>query len=86
MQKLFKILYFIFLIVISSCSKEDYEESGFGTVKGRVVEEITFNPVPNAKISTNPNSSIVFTDSMGYFTLPNIKIGEYSFKPKKKIL
>ena len=66
-----------------SCSEETLDESGFGTVKGRVVQAITFEPIANAKVSSNPNSSSVFTDVDGYYTIENIKTGDYAFEARK---
>ena len=66
-----------------SCSEETLNDSGFGTVKGRVVQSITFEPIANAKVSSNPNSSSVFTDADGYYTINDIKTGDYAFEAKK---
>lgn len=84
MQKTLHILSLFLIFLFSSCSKENFEETGFGTIKGRVVEEITFAPIANAKVSTSPSSSIVFTDANGYYTLSNIKIGQYSIQAQKE--
>ena len=66
MNKLHKIGLFLIMLALSfSCSEETLDESGFGTVKGRVVQAITFEPIANAKVSSNPNSSSVFTDVDG---------------------
>lgn len=71
------------LLLFYSCSKEDIVENGFGSVQGKVVKEITFEPLANVKISTNPNSSTVFTDSLGYFKLDNVPAGTYSLQAQK---
>jgi len=70
-------------VFISSCSKEDFQETGLGIVKGRVFKENTFDPIANAKVSSSPNSSTVFTDSSGYFLMKNVPIGTYSFQAQK---
>lgn len=66
-----------------SCSKEEFIEKGQGTVKGRVVESGTFTPIPNARVSSNPNTSTVFTDSSGYYTVTQVNEGDYSFEARK---
>lgn len=84
MTKLFKIILLVIALVLSiTCSEDSIDESGFGTVTGRVVEVVTFNPIANAKVSSNPNSSSVFTDDDGYFTIENVPIGDYAFEARK---
>lgn len=84
MNKLYKIGVLLTMLALSfSCSEETLDDSGFGTVKGRVVQSVTFEPIANAKISSNPNSSSVFTDADGYYTISNIKSGDYAFEARK---
>ena len=71
------------LILLFSCSEEKISGEDFGIAEGRVVNAITFEPIENAKITSNPSSSIVFTDSDGRFSIPKIKVGQYSFEAQK---
>ena len=66
-----------------SCSEDTLDDSGFGTITGTVVEEGSNEPVENARISTNPSSSTVFTDEKGEFVLENVPAGEYSVEARK---
>ena len=78
---------FITLIVIISflgCSEDTIDDTGLGTITGSVVREGTNEPVENAKISTNPSSSTVFTDENGEFILANIPAGDYSVEARKE--
>ena len=85
MKKIFFILGFANLLgILFSCSKEVIDESGFGIVKGRVLKEITFEPLVNAKISSSPSTSSVITDANGNFILENIPAGNYSFQAQKE--
>lgn len=81
------LLNYISVIFISallfSCDKEVIDETGFGTVKGRVVKEETFEPLANVKVSSNPATSSVFTDENGYYTLYNVPTGTYAFQAQK---
>lgn len=70
-------------ILLVSCSEEQIVDGGNGIVKGRVVDGVTFLPIENAKISTSPSSSILFSDKDGYFTFENITTGKYSFQAQK---
>lgn len=74
---------FLLSTLLISCSEEALEENGKGNLTGKVVQAETFEPIPNAKISSNPNTSSVFTDSLGDFLIENIPVGDYSFEAKK---
>jgi hypothetical protein len=58
----------ILVMLFFSCSEDKFLDGGKGIVKGRVVDEKTFEPIGNARISSSPNSSKVFTDDAGYFS------------------
>jgi len=66
-----------------SCSEEEFIEKGQGIVKGRVVESETFTPIANARVSSSPSTSTVFTDSSGYYTVTQVNEGDYSFEARK---
>lgn len=83
MRCLYKITAVLFLLILVSCSEEKIGESAFGTVTGRVVMADSFTPMENVKIITSPTTSTVFTNAEGKFTIPSIKVGEYSFQAQK---
>ena len=72
-----------FLLLLFSCSEDSIEEIQFGTVSGRVVESGTFEPISNVKVFSSPNSSIVFTDEDGNFSMIDVPVGDYSYQAKK---
>ena len=72
------------LILFFSCSEDKITGEDFGTVEGRVVSAITFEPLANVKVFSNPSSSIVFTDKDGKFIIPNVKVGQYSIEAQKE--
>ncbi|MBU7571513.1 MAG: carboxypeptidase-like regulatory domain-containing protein [Flavobacterium sp.] len=74
---------FVLLLLLLSCSEEKVDGEDFGTVTGRVVVANTFEPLANAKVFSNPTSSIVFTDEDGRFTVPKVVVGQYSFQAQK---
>lgn len=76
-----KILMCFFLLI--SCSEEQIDEGGTGSVKGRVVDARTYAPIENARISSSPSSSTTFSDKDGYFLLENVPVGKYSFQAQK---
>lgn len=71
------------LIFFCSCSEEKITDGGTGTVKGRVVDAVTFAPIENARVSSNPSTSTYFTDKDGYFTFDKIATGKYTFEARK---
>lgn len=82
-KRIFKFGFILLILILFSCSEDIINETGFGIVNGRVVEEITFEPIANAKVSSSPNSSTVMTDANGNFTMINVPIGTYSFQAQK---
>ncbi|PKD19616.1 hypothetical protein APR41_03140 [Salegentibacter salinarum] len=86
-MKSIKFIYTLFLaILVSSCSEETIDNVQVGTITGTVVTEGNFEPVQNARISTNPATSTVFTDENGEFILKNIPAQEYSVQARKDSL
>lgn len=71
---------FIFLI---SCSEQSIDDTGTGKVKGRVVDARTFDPIENARVSSSPTTSTVFSDKDGYFLIEKVPVGKYSFQAQK---
>lgn len=70
-------------ILLVSCSEEQIALGGDGIVKGRVVKSGTFEPLENARITTSPTTSILFSDKDGYFVFDKVAIGKYSFQAQK---
>jgi hypothetical protein len=70
--------------MLFSCSEEKITGEDYGIVEGKVVSAGTFLPLANAKVFSNPNSSIVFTDEEGKFSIPGVKAGQYSFEAQKE--
>lgn len=66
------------LLLLSSCSEEGIDETGTGTISGKVVAKGTNNPLANVKIETTPVSNTVFTDENGEFSINDVLEGEYS--------
>lgn len=84
MKQFLRYLFLSTMILLFSCSEEKLSEDGSGIVKGRVVKENTFEPLENVRISSSPNSSVVFTDANGYFAINNVVNGNYSFEARKE--
>jgi len=68
------------LLVLSGCSEEGIDESGTGTITGKVVAKGTNTPLANVKIETTPVSNTVFSDENGDFIINDVIEGEYSLQ------
>ncbi len=66
------------------CEEDTIDESEIGNITGSVVNKEDKSPIANAKISTNPATSTVFTDDFGQFILEGVSVGEYSVQAKKE--
>ena len=85
MMKNIQLLYMLILVLFFySCSEEKLAGDEFGTIEGKVVSAIDFKPLANVKVFSSPNTSIVFTDEAGKFTLTNVKVGDYSIEAQKE--
>jgi TolB protein len=79
------ITYFLLVacfLMMSGCTEETISIDGKGTITGTVVEDGTFLPLSNVKISTNPNTNTVFTDVDGKFTI-EVDNGTYAVRAEK---
>lgn len=74
----------LILLILCSCSEEKFAGEEYGVIEGKVVSAVDFQPLANVKVYSSPNSSIVFTDEEGKFTIPNVKVGDYSFEAQKE--
>lgn len=84
MKTKFKYIYLsLFLIFFINCSEDKISSTGIGTITGKVVSIGDNTPMENVKISTNPSSSIVFSNAAGEFELVDVVIGDYSIQAEK---
>lgn len=76
LKNIFRML--CFATIVLGCSEDTLDNFDTGTLTGIVVEEGTNLPLENVKISTNPNTSTVFTDAEGEFVIEEIPVDQYS--------
>jgi hypothetical protein len=80
-----KIFYTLFILVaLISCSEDKIDTFVTGQISGTVVSKGDNEPIENVKVSTQPNSKTVFTNSDGEFTLEEVPTGEYSVQAEKE--
>lgn len=67
-----------FLLAFMQCSEDKVDGEALGGISGTVVIQGSNTPLENVKISTNPSSSVVFTNASGNFSIPTVRAGDYS--------
>ncbi len=72
------LLVFVFAFIFMGCEEESLTDNAFGSLTGTVVSKGKNIPLSNAKISTTPVSTTVFTDANGNFIIEDIAVGKYS--------
>ncbi len=78
MKKYITIICATFLLFIWSCSEDTIDVVLYGTLTGKVVDKISGVPLKNVKITTNPATTTVFTDTLGKFSMNRIPVDDYS--------
>ncbi len=73
----------VIILLVVGCSEDKVSFSGTGSITGKVVSKGDNVPLENTRVSTNPSSSIVFTDASGDFVINNVVIGTYSVQAQK---
>ena len=73
----------LLLFLFVNCSEDKISLSGEGTITGIVVTLGDNIPLENVKVSTNPSTSIVFTDAEGNFIIENVPVEDYSVQAEK---
>ena len=73
----------VLFLLIFSCSEDKIGVNQTGSITGKVVEVETNEPLENARISSQPLTSTVFTDENGEFEIENVPLGEYSVEARK---
>ena len=71
------------LTMLWACQEQTVDPVSFGSLSGTVVDNFNNKPLEGVEINTNPSSSVVFTDSLGQFSVAEIATGEYSFTARK---
>ncbi len=68
----------VFLYFVS-CTETTIAPVSFGSLSGTVIDNFNNQPLEGVEINTNPSSSVVFSDSLGEFSVEQIATGDYSF-------
>ncbi|PCH99403.1 MAG: hypothetical protein COB81_11275 [Flavobacteriaceae bacterium] len=71
------------ILMLSACKDDPIEMGGQGKLTGKVVEDLTFLPVENAKITVSSINTTGFSDAEGNFVFEEVSVGDYSVSAKK---
>ncbi len=69
--------------LLAGCAKEEAPTAPAGAISGKVVDERSDEPIAGATVSTDPPTSTVTTDSLGNYTISDVKAGAYTVKASK---
>lgn len=73
------ILLILSVFLISSCEKEKFDNTIYGSISGKVlIDNDLDTPLKGAVITTKPATGSVTTDSTGKFSMQNIPVGDVS--------
>lgn len=78
MKKYIFLVFASFFLINFGCSEDTIDVVLTGNISGKVTDKITGEALENVKITTNPASTTVFTDSVGRFRLADVKVDDYS--------
>lgn len=73
------ILLFSVSFLLNACTEDKILIREYGSLSGTVIDSFDDQPLANVEINTNPSSSVVFSDSLGRFSINEIVVGEYAF-------
>ena len=76
-MKLFTLLFITVLGFIGCNNDNGITPKHFGTLKGKITDSQTGNPIKDANIQTDPATISVISDSLGEFIISNIDAGPY---------
>ena len=71
-------------LLLSSCREETIEPEVFGSLAGYVVSSPEDSDVVGARVSTNPPTSTVLTDSIGQFVIDQLPTGNYTVRVEQE--
>ena len=78
MKKYIPLFFAGFFIMLIGCNEDTIDVVLTGNISGKVTDKVTGEALENVKITTNPASTTVFTDSIGRFRLVDVKVDDYS--------
>ena len=78
MKKYIALFFVSFFLILIGCSEDTIDVVRTGNISGKVTDKVTGEALENVKITTNPASTTVFTDSVGRFRLNDVAVDDYS--------
>jgi hypothetical protein len=84
MKKYILVILSIFIIILSSCSKDENPVTPTtGTIAGKVLNSTGDTVLVNAAVFTNPPTSSVFTNAAGEYSISDVSPGDYTVNVTK---
>ncbi len=83
MELISKILLIGLIFIFASCKEASIEPTLYGTIKGKVIDAETSEPIAGASISSTPPTSSVVTSTDGSYKISDVPVGNYSVAAQK---
>lgn len=85
MKNCIKVLFFLLILFISSCKKDDSNPTtpSTGTIQGKVTNAAGDTVIVNALVTTTPPTSSVTTNANGEYIISDVPAGEYTVTASK---
>lgn len=78
MKKYIYLVFASFFLINFGCSEDTIDVVLTGNISGKVTDKVTGEALENVKITTNPASTTVFSDSLGNFRMNDVIVDDYS--------
>lgn len=73
----FKLLLITLLLLsLWRCKEQPYDIVQYGTLEGVIMSEFNNDPLQGVKITTTPSSDVVYTDSVGHYSITEVQSGD----------
>ncbi|GJM35771.1 MAG: hypothetical protein DHS20C18_47720 [Saprospiraceae bacterium] len=70
------------ILLTLSCQEDTIEPQLYGRVIGTTIDDVTFIPLQNTIISTNPSTSVITVEPDGSFAIDSLEPGNYTIKAR----
>ncbi len=83
MKSIYKLLLIVLLTgFLAACKEDPIEVDAYGSLEGTLLDEETFEPIPDAIITTVPTTNVFISDEQGRFFIDSLAADNYTIRIK----
>lgn len=83
MKTIYQILSFAVLLgLVTACQEDPLELSTYGQIRGTLLDEVTFEPIAEAVVTTVPATNVFISDENGQFFIDSLEVENYTVRIK----